>query len=423
LKNRINWGQKRKTKLEYQDINLLVSDFIEKFGKYFPTEPEDFKSYLELHVFDGKDFFPKEKYLTLIANSIKIDLKRTNPEMKSVFAGNVILTSYILAPWVQSKNYIAQIDAWTCLATTILYVASKHNYPKSTYNDTLELIETSVDACFEGLLSEVKGRNHLIEGDWRPDSVVYGPRTTIVLGYLSLYWLTSKFNNEPLPQETEKEIISIMEKYDLKMRYYGESFSPLLIWYYFFNEKLGRVQTPAIIITIVVQALVGIRDDQVTPGGIPSPYYNYEQSVRISNGLLKERLNETFSGTSYSLKSFLGILVRRNCKKLVSNLWRKISHTQYAELIPTNLYDCLLWRTSHGKLETRFPNQTQKWSELYEENRRKEFTNVPTVLQTNLYWLPLFITVYPHKLNDTMIRYIDSIINSHLFPDELEAKS
>ena len=422
LKNRSNWGQKKKTKLEYQDINLLVSDFIEMYGKYFPTEPGDFKSYLELNVSDGRDFFQKEKYLTLITNSINIDLKRTNPEVKSVFAGGVILTSYILTPWVQSNNYIAQIEAWTCLATTILYVVSKHNYPKSTYEDTLKLIETSVGSCFERLLLEVKNRDHLIEGDWRPDSVVYGPRTTIVLGYLSLYWLSSKLNNRPLTQETEKELLSIMEKYDLKMRYYGESFSPLLIWYYFFNEKLGRIQAPAIIIAIVIQALIGIRDDQVTPSGIPSPYYDYEQSIRITNGLIKERLGEVFRGTSYSLKSFLEILIRRNCKKIISDYWKKISHTQYAELIPINADENLLWRVSHGKLETRFPNQTQKWLELFEDSRKIDSSKIPTALQYNLYWLPLFITVYPHRLNADLIRHIDYTINNHLFPKGLQSK-
>jgi len=186
---------------------------------------------------------------------------------------------------------------------------------------------------------------------------------------------------------------------------------------------MGRIQNPVVVASLIIQALIGIRDDQISPVGIPSPYYDYEQTIRIANGLLKDNISETFLGTSYSLKSFLELFIRRNCRQLIVKLWRRISHTQYAEMVPSCINDCLLWRTYQGKLETRFPNQTQIWSELFENSRKIDLDKIPTILQTNLYWLPLFLTVYPHRLNTDLVSYVDLRINSHLFQDSLQSKS
>lgn len=409
--NRNNWGQQVDKKLEYQDKGILLADFLKYYGHFFPSEPADFKLFLELHLEDGTDMFPKEKYLKYIEPHLQIDSNELKPtKASSLISSAVILTSYILTPWLDKNNYVAQIEAWLCLISTIFATVTKFNIEPKFYSPSLEIIQLAIDECFEKLLEEVKNRNHLIEGDWRTDTVLYDTRVTIVLGYLCAYALYKKLQGKPL--STEKEIVDICQKYEPKMKFNGEAYSPLLIYYFWLNELNKRPETGNRISSLII----GLTNPKKYPTifGWPNPYYTYEYSFRLNCGFITKEHTDSFTGQSYSLKALLGIIVRRNGKEFIEEHWRKISHIQFAEFVPNPIWETFLWRARNGVHETRFPNQTQSWKQLYEEAFSNEFVKMPDLLKKHPEILLLFVLIYPHRLTEENIRFLDLIFNLNL---------
>jgi len=213
--NRNNWGQSKKKKLEYQDKGYLLADFLKYYMKCFPSEPHNFKLFLDLHLTSGREMFPKKKFAQFIEQHLLIyDQTMLPTKAAHLISSSVILTSYILNSWTIAENYVAQIEAWICLISAIFALTTKHNLDKKYYSSSIEILGNAINECFENLLVEVKNRPHLIEGDWRTDNVSYRARTTIVLGYLCNYALYNRLRNTPLSPEKEQDILTICQKYE-----------------------------------------------------------------------------------------------------------------------------------------------------------------------------------------------------------------
>lgn len=413
--NRNNWGQKKNKKLQYQDKGVLLAGFLKAYGHFFPAEPADYKLFLDLHLTDGAEMFPKEKYLKFIESHLQVSATTLTPtQAQSLIASSIIMTSYILKPWEEKQNHVAQIEAWTCLMATIFAIATKFSLTPDRYQSSLEIIQIALEDSFANLLEEVKKRPHLIEGDWRTDTVVYPLRTTIILGYLCAYGLYKRLQGKPLDQNLEKDILAICEKHESKMRFIGETFSPLFVVYFWFNELHQRSQVGNRISTIVL----GLINESTypTPFGWPNPYYDYEYALRLQAGFLWEEHTDSFAGASYSLQALLGIITRRDGRDFVAAQWRKITHTQFAEFVPGSSWETFLWRSPTGTCQTRFPTQTQSWKTLKEESLSTQFTKIPDLFMQHSELLLIFILVYPQRLTEENIRFLDLTLSPKMLP-------
>lgn len=414
--NRNNWGQNTTKKLEYQDKGALLADFFKYYGKFFPVEPQDFKLFLEVYLTDGAEMFPKEKYATIIESILHYNEESLRPtQIASFISAAAVLTSYLLNSWTIKGNYIAEIEAWTCLWAYIFGLVSKYNLDKKYWDESVKIIEVAIEDSFYKLLEETRARNHLIEGDWMSDGLLYKPRTTIVLGYLSLYVLYKQLKGEPLNQEMIDLIHKLCIKFEDKMGFTGEYSIPYWLDYFWFNESrkdnLGIYGRLEAILVGLVNAL-----KYVPPYGYPNPYYGFEESIRIINGggMLDKQFDDHFAGNSYSLESLTEILARRGIKDFLQDQWKKISYTQMSKFIPEGEKEYFKWKSDEGDLISRFPNQTQSFDQLVSESFLFEFEDIPEIMKEHPHFLLLFLNVYPHRLNSKSVRFIDLLLNKRL---------
>jgi len=412
-KNAMNWGESKSTKLEYIDIGLLLPDFIKYYGTYFPSEPKSFKQLLELYLTDGSDQFPKENYSQFLSEYFELytDKQLSKNVVSALIAASVIMTSYILTPWVEKKNYIAQIEALVCLLAAILALSEKYSLNDTSWRMSYNLVNSEIDKIFHELLEELRQRKHLIEGDWICDSAVYRARIPIVLGFITGYALGQRVNNHPLSEDEELFIEQQCYMYLKNMKFIGESYCPLFINIALFLENRGNNSG----FSLLKVVMIGLIEKRYIPQpfGWPNPYYDYEQSLEIMLSLTEPK--EHFSGQSYYLESIILLFARRNAEQLISSAWRQVTHIQYELFEPDSKWEYLIWHSKNGTKKSRFPTQTQSWTELKTESRSLDFPKLPKSILKNPGFCVLFSIVFPHRINENIFRFIDSKVNPTLF--------
>lgn len=410
--NNVNWREKRKTELKYIDRDQLLADYLANYGKFIPTELNDFKSFLEFYLADGSDMFPKEKFTDFLLNFFSLNSTiPTTSKATNLIASSVIITSYCLHPWSVKKNYIAEIEGWVCLMASILGLVTKTNLDKKYWQSSLQLVEQAIEAQLSELLNELRKRKHLVEGNWPTDGIVYSARTSLVLGFISAYPLYRQLKKEVLDVDTEKEIVNLSVSFENKMQFWGESCLPLFFSYYWLNEKYRRIVPAVTRLAELFRALVDTKT-YPEPNGWPNPYYGIEQSLRLLTDFDKSK--EYFCGQPYSLMTLIETVTRRNARKFLESNWRRISHIQHLEFVPEFKWQFFLWKSPTGVLTSIFPNQTQSWKELRKQSFSEEYGRLPEILIENPHLLLLFTIVYPHRFTSEVALLLENNLSPQL---------
>lgn len=405
-KNDVNWNESHSTKLDYIQVEQLTQMFVKHYGSFFPQEAKNFRDFLGFYIAPGNDFLDKSLFCEFLTSHFYTDKELSKVQIAHLISSSLILVNYAISPWIKAKNYVAQIEAWVCLLAYIYSQVEKHNLPEKYWKQSEEIVNTFIESNFKDLLEEVGKRNHLIEGDWPSDSIAYPARTTIVLGYLCGHVLYRRLQGTPLEEAIELQILEINKKYDDKLKFWGEAFSPHLFTYFWFNLSHNRQTESVGRFSSMLHGLVNPKKAP-QPYGFPNPYFSYEDSIRIVNELMVDDPKEHFVGQSYSMWSMVQTLARRGYRAILEGLWPKISRTQYSELVPTSTYDFLTWKVQKGKLVEKFPNQTQSWKALVEDAISTDYTNVPDILAKKPEFALLFMLVFPQRLTPQLIKLID----------------
>lgn len=410
--NDVNWNESKTMKLDYLQREQLTQKFVQFYGSFFPQEAKNFRDFLGFYISPGDDFIDKEQFCSFLGSHFTSDAKKpSNNQIAHLISSSLILVNYAISPWINSKNYVAQIEAWVCLLAYIYSQVEKYSLTEKYWKQSETIINTFIESNFKDLLDEVNKRHHLIEGDWPSDGIVYPARATIVLGYLCSYALYRKLQNQPLEESVETQILEVNKKYEDKLKFWGEAFSPLLFAYFWFNLLHGRPREAVGRFSAMLHGLINPKKAP-QPYGFPNPYFSYEATIRIVNQLLIDDPKQDFIGEPYTMWAIVETLARRGYRPILTALWPKISRTQYLETVPTTIYDYLTWKIAKGKLIEKFPNQTQSWKVLVDEANSSNYANIPTILVNNPAFALIFMLVFPQRMTPQLVKLVDGKLNT-----------
>ena len=174
-------------------------------------------------------------------------------------------------------------------------------------------------------------------------------------------------------------------------------------------KKTGKDEEAHSILLRLINSIIHINRNQKV--GLISPYYEVETVIRNYIGLVDEPIYETFVDNSYSLGSLVTLVARYGLRDFLASKWRPITHIQLSEFIPKYSWETFLYRAEHGKLETKFPNQTQSWSRLVEEANKINEKELPKGLKEYPQFIVLLWLVFPHRMRLILVKFFDKIIN------------
>lgn len=416
----INFNQGLKNRLQ-RDVELEVivgGQILEKATKlgerFWPTDLKDFKAFLELFLEDGRGILPKEK----LANQFEtmLPFKSVPKTGKSEYCGRAISNAALLcatsiSSFTNSKNYIAEIEAWTMYLAYVLALAEKWKLPSKHWGKELEISKMAIYNALANLCEELKGRQHFVEGNAIAEQPVYWVRLTWLLGYMSLYWLWLRYEKK-LDEETDNFIREFSNINQQKMFLWGEAAIPQLLAYFWHLSKTDVTPRSDFLLAHLIKQITTLNK----PSGdkfLASPYYEAEDILPYITGIADKPLRDSFRGNSYALEGLVHLFVRRNWKQNMKALWPSVTRLSFASFEPAEKWHFFRWRNPGEGIEKRvFTPRHQMWDELKEKAFESEGESIPETIKSDPILLLLFLFVYPHRMNADIMRWLDTQLNA-----------
>jgi hypothetical protein len=386
----------------------LLTEFINIHKKFLPSKPKDFKTFLELFLSDGTDMLNKDLFSNFLA-SILFENKETKSYslIRQKIASGILLSQYALSPYEVEHNHVAIVEGWTLLCGYVFGLVEKYEkLPEKYWLPSYELIIQRINEQLFLLKEEVMSRNNYIEGDALGDgAIIYKARMTIVLGWLSAFELFQKRIDREY--ELDSHIYGcIKEYYPNKTWFWGESATPLFILMSLFLSEYEDEDLSNLIISDILWEIT--MENNIREGkGIPDPYYGPKEVIGSIFGMSEFEIDwKSFLGSSYHLSALVDILVRRNKRNILNELWGSISHFDNCEFVPEPNWHTFVWRNKTGEEICGFYKLPQSWKELKDKAFSKEL-KLSKILKTNPEFLYYFLLTYPHRLSKDSIKLID----------------
>lgn len=402
-----NYKSKGFSEIEIIVGSELLAEFIKIHGSFLPSEPKDFKTFLELFLSDGTDMLNKELFSNFLT-SILFENNETEriPMIRRKIASGILLSQYVLSPYELKNNHVAIVEGWTLLCAYVFGLVEKCGIPDRYWFPSYKLIIQRINERLFSLKEEVLSRNNYIEGDALGDGdVIYKARMTIVLGWLSALELFQKRIDREY--ELDAHIYDyIKEYYPIKTWFWGESATSLFILMSLFLSECGDEELSNSIISDLILEIT--MENNIREGkGIPDPYHCPKEVIGSIFDMPEFEIDwKSFLGSSYHLSVLVDILVRRNKRNILDELWGGISYFDNFEFVPENNWHTFLWRNKNGEVISEFYKSPQSWKELNDKAFSKEL-KLPTILKTNPEFLYYFLLTYPHRLSKDSIKLID----------------
>jgi len=403
-----NEQRKRENKTILETIvgGQLLQDFISTNEKFLPKEISDIQFLLDLYTYDGTSPLPKEKFAKLFSLIFPLNKEQSNKNIIRLAANNLIFSAYVLSPYEKSKNYWSLADGWIMATAYLIAMAEKHNSYKEIAS-SIDLALKAAEAALSNLQKEAIESPDLIQGGSLFEGMLFPFRATILMGYLAAYRLFILVKGDE--DWRDDRIIDFYKKYEKDIKLFSEGTVPFFLSLFWYLKKTGKDEEAHSILLRLINSIIHINRNQKV--GLISPYYEVETVIRNYIGLVDEPIYETFVDNSYSLGSLVTLVARYGLRDFLASKWRPITHIQLSEFIPKYSWETFLYRAEHGKLETKFPNQTQSWSRLVEEANKINEKELPKGLKEYPQFIVLLWLVFPHRMRLILVKFFDKIIN------------
>ena len=403
----ISYQKRRYSEVEVITKMDLLKRFVYVHDVFLPNEPSDFKLFLELLLSDGHEMIDKELTAKFM-EGILFSGKESKPELKRKIASGLLLMQYLMRTFENARNHISIIEGWTLFGSYILAMAERYGLEDEYWRQSFNLILHLIKNQFDLLKEEFFSRTDFLEGSW-DGGLIYKSRLTMVLGWLSAFELYSEQKDKSYA--LDKRVFEYIKRYYKDATWYwGESATPFFVEMSLFAFRFGDTSfSNAILVDLVAQIIV---ENQSRKGkGFPNPYYSAQQVIEYLYGVgEKEIASDSFLGASYHASAIVDMLVRRNRRTILSEVWKDVSNLLLCEFKPECTWKILTWHCEEGEQVELFYDHPQSWRKILNEASDYKTANMPKTLIQNPF-SHFFLICYPHRLGRSSIKLIDKLGN------------
>lgn len=399
--------QRRLPDLKIYDGPELLSKFLSINGTFLPTKPPDLRVFLELLMFDGLELLDK-KLLSSFLESVLFTKRETEPQLRRKIASSVLLNQYVMDPYESQQNHMAIIEGWTILCSSVLGVVERYQLEERNWAQSLKIVLDKINYQLSALKEEFFSRTDYLEGTW-DGALFYKSRLTIVMGWLAAFELYMKSTDANYTID-HRVYDSIKKFYGSDTWFWGESATPLFIM----MSKLAIASGDTFLSNKIICDLIidivfknGFREESA----LPAPYYSVKQAINHFYGSPDEKIDSSyFSGESYHLSVLVDILVRRNRRDLLNEVWKGVTNIYDSEFMPKHSWEILRWHCDEGELMGFTFKKPQSWKELQKDAWDMNSVGLPKSLASPFCYY--FLICYPHRLSRRTGKLLDSLLHN-----------
>jgi hypothetical protein len=401
----LNYKRRGFSQLEVRTKMDLLKDFIKVTGSFLPANLSDFKLFLELLLYNGRELIDKE-LLSRFIESLLFTGKESNLELKRKIGRALLFTEYATSPFEVAENHIALIEGWTLFCSYILSIVERYNLDAEYWRESYDLVQYKINFQLDLLKKEFFSRSNYFESAW-DGGYIYKSRLVIAMGWLAAHevYLKRKDPSYVVDKQIYERIVKL-EKENF-FWFWGESGTPFFIVLSLFIRECGDKQLSNRFISNLIALLatdnsVDGRDGFPTP--FADPYHSVEEILGKTYGVTELDF-KSFLGSSYHLSALIDIMVRRNERKILESYWKSISSIRKCEFRPTPDWKFFTWHCDEGKQLEHFYERPQSWGKLV--NEAANYAGLGPKLMVNNPFSYYYLLCFPHRLSQNTLKLID----------------
>lgn len=271
----------------YRALDLILKDhlfrmFLDLQGRFLPSTPADFDTFLRLYLGDKRATLDREKFCSFLISFLPPGGISHKIRLRRILAATAILSSYILSGYQREGNNLAVAEGWMLVLAHMLHLAEQCE-PEGDWAQSVSLCRESWEAAVGGLVDEALISPNWIEGDPMVDQPVHSVRSVLILGYLATYAIYSR--GVPGASSREDLILSKVKSNlsGLVRGYWGESASPLVFAIVIFLWLRGDEELAVRIAADLVR-LIARENHPDQKVGVPDPYYDPSTLLMLQFG-------------------------------------------------------------------------------------------------------------------------------------------
>lgn len=401
-----DWERRGCPRLETVLKGQLLTRFKELHTDLWPVELTFEKALLELFLADGTDCLPKDKLADFIFHLLPVLSEKLNrAECRRALASAALITTYALSPYAEKSNHVALIEGWMVYIACLVALVEKHGLEEIYWNNSLDISIFAIEQSFTDLCDEIKGREHLIEGEALVDAPFYRGRGTWLVGLVSAFALWKRVRDPSW--EIEDWFKTFVRSHQKDLFLWGEAAIPQFLAIFWFLRRITATQEPDEFLAHLIVSICDVNEAEDSRG-LADPYHGLAEVVMDQFGMADSPKRENYKGRSYALECLVHLLARRLWRQRLRFLWPRITRLHYAEFRPASPWQFCLWRSEEeGKLETVQPKMPQSWAELRDQAEQVDLSTIPELFQRYPELLLVFILTYPHRLTKDVAKFLD----------------
>lgn len=407
--NQISAGnvQRRLPPLEYVEREQLVSRFLAIHGRYTPSNPADFRRFVQLYGDEGRGPLPTLQVLEFLEGIVPFGVNPSEVACQRALTSAALFTAYTLRGWETAENHLAVAQGWLLYCCVALRLASEQSLGDVRWAPSYELAFAAARAALHRLLNEALQRQDLVQPHIA-EGMFYGTRALQVCGYVAAHFLSERHFGAG--EVIAGDVRSLLEREARYLRAVGEAAAPLLFAIASAESILTSSHNGEALVHIWASTLIASNQ----PGSVsalPDPYHSLEEVLGFQVGGTGSDLDvqERYDGHVYSAHVAIEWLARRLRRQAVSALWRDYTRVIACEFECSSPAQVLTLGDDEGRLAMRMPEQPGSWAKLRERALLLQIDRLPPALRTHPEFLPFLGLLLPPRFTSMLAAAVDYI--------------
>jgi hypothetical protein len=378
----------------------LHRDFVNLASDLWPVEPPDVRKFRSLYLVDGRGDFASTDFALFLRTLLSKNLAPNELERR-VAAAN-LFASYLLGEFYRQEDHWSVFRGWVLTAAHLAWAVERNGRPQGRWTDSIALAKDAAVEALSALAQECAADNAFAPKRMELDEYTC-LRNTVALGAWSALCLINK------TEASRERCVDLIEQFTAEgcFWFWGESAFPALLAMVLFLERENKVQSARqLLVGFAGQLATDQQPDSLTP--MPDPYASADEVIKkameVRQGNQQKRRNPI---QSYTLIPLTLLMVRRNMRTELDQLWPQLSRVRMTYFAPDKPWGYLEWHCDEGLERDQSFSQPQSWKDLAELAATPKVELLPEVLRTDWQFALMFLLTVPHRIAWSLIGNID----------------
>jgi hypothetical protein len=396
-----SWERRGLPKLELRDGRWMHRELTSLSTDFWPINPPDVRLFRALYLVDGRGDFDPQAFARFMRVILFGEFTVTDLERRAAAAN--IFCSYILGEFYGQNDHWSVFRGWTMTAAAIACARERTAAENVPMHASFILARDAAEDALNSLSKECRDQDAFkpTRLEWDEYTRV---RNTVALGV----WAASCLLNLK-DQESGTACVERMKSFlrERRIVFWGESAFPFICSMAWLLEQREEVEQSERLLVDWLMAIINKQQPE-SEDPLPDPYVSAEDVLKqMAEKVSDDGPSRRKAIQSYSLFPLVLLLVRRDHRELLSEVWKRLSRITMSVFEYESPAGYLEWTCEKGIERDFIFMQPQSYRELDDLASKPPTHKLPSALREDLRFRLMFFLAFPHRLAWSIVGSLD----------------